>query len=198
MTAKPGTGRALLSPLDGAVRYATQVEAFARAFSEEALFRQRFTVEVEWLLALAAEPGIAELAPIPPETAAILKGWVAEFGPTEVARIKEIERRINHDVKAVEYLLKEKLASIGLGAAAEFAHFACTSEDINNLAHALMLRDGLVTEVAAPGERLAWRTCGGIPRPTRTYRCRATPTASPPRRRPSERSWPSSQLAGSA
>src|ERR1700733_15843200 len=103
----PATGGALaggagaLSPLDG--RYASQVEPFARAFSEEALLRQRFAVEVEWLLALAAEPGIEELAPIPPETAATLKGWVAEFGGADVAPIKVIERSINHDVKAVEY-----------------------------------------------------------------------------------------------
>ena len=137
------SGPGALSPLDG--RYAQQVETFAQAFSEEALFRQRFTVEVEWLLALAAEPGIAELAAIAPETAAVLKGWVADFGAEDVARIKEIEHRINHDVKAVEYLLKEKLAAIDFGPGAEFVHFACTSEDINNIAHALMLREGLAT-----------------------------------------------------
>ena len=99
-----------LSPLDG--RYAAAVEPFAKAFSEEALLRQRFSVEVEWLLLLAAEPGIVELAPIPPETAAILKDWVADFGPDDVARIKDIEGRINHDVKAVEYYLKERLPAI--------------------------------------------------------------------------------------
>jgi adenylosuccinate lyase len=130
-----------LSPLDG--RYAAAVEPFAKAFSEEALLRQRFAVEVEWLLLLAAEPGIVELAPIGPETAATLKGWVADFGPEDVARIKDIEARINHDVKAVEYFLKEKLAGIGFGPGTEFVHFACTSEDINNIAHALMLREGL-------------------------------------------------------
>ena len=97
-----------LSPLDG--RYAAKVEPFARAFSEDALFRQRFTVEVEWLLALAAEETIPELAPLSGATEAVLKAWVEDFGPADVARIKEIERRINHDVKAVEYLLKEKLA----------------------------------------------------------------------------------------
>src|ERR1700722_8605382 len=102
-----------LSPLDG--RYAAAVEPFAKAFSEEALLRQRFAVEVEWLLLLAAEPGIVELAPIPPETAAALKGWVGDFGAEDVARIKDIEARINHDVKAVEYYLKEKLTGIGFG-----------------------------------------------------------------------------------
>ena len=105
------TDRPALSPLDG--RYAPKVEAFARAFSEDALFRQRFTVEVEWLLTLAAEPGITELPPIPADLAATLKQWVEEFGPADVARIREIEQRINHDVKAVEYLLKEKLAAAG-------------------------------------------------------------------------------------
>jgi adenylosuccinate lyase len=138
-----GVSSGALSPLDG--RYAEQVRPFAAAFSEDALFRQRFTVEVEWLLALAAEPGVSELPPIASEAAATLKGWVAGFGPDDVARIKEIERRINHDVKAVEYLLKEKLAGIGFGPAAEFVHFGCTSEDINNIAHALMLREGLAT-----------------------------------------------------
>jgi adenylosuccinate lyase len=139
----PGRRAQALSPLDG--RYAPEVEPFATALSEEALFRQRFAVEVEWLLTLAGEPAIAELPVIPPEEAAVLKGWVAEFGAADVSRIKQIERRINHDVKAVEYLLKEKLAGIGFGPGAEFVHFACTSEDINNLAHALMLREGLVT-----------------------------------------------------
>jgi adenylosuccinate lyase len=144
MNTSAGTsGPGALSPLDG--RYARQVEPFARAFSEEALFRQRFTVEVEWFLALATEPGVTELAPVPAEMVAQLKGWVADFGPDDVARIKTIEARINHDVKAVEYLLKEKLVAMGFGPAAEFVHFACTSEDINNIAHALMLREGLAT-----------------------------------------------------
>ncbi len=169
-----------LSPLDG--RYAAQVEAFARAFSEEALFRQRFTVEVEWLVALAAEETIPELAPLNGATEAVLKAWVEDFGPADVARIKEIERRINHDVKAVEYLLKEKLASIGFGPEVEFVHFACTSEDINNVAHALMLReglstgwlpqaDGLVQEVWAAAEAYA-----SLPMPSHTHGQPASPT----------------------
>jgi adenylosuccinate lyase len=137
------SGPDAISPLDG--RYAPEVEAFATCMSEAALFRQRFTVEVEWLLFLAAEPAIPELPPIAPETAAVLKAWVAGFGPADVARIKDIERAINHDVKAVEYFLKERLAGIGFGPGAEFVHFACTSEDINNVAHALMLREGLAT-----------------------------------------------------
>ncbi len=130
-----------LSPLDG--RYAPGVEAFAGALSEAALFHQRFAVEVRWLLFLAGESQIRDLPPIGPDVAAVLEGWIADFGPDDVTRIKDIERQINHDVKAVEYYLKERLASIGFGPAAEFVHFACTSEDINNIAHALMLRDGL-------------------------------------------------------
>ncbi|MGH9114632.1 MAG: adenylosuccinate lyase, partial [Acidimicrobiales bacterium] len=141
-----------LSPLDG--RYAAQVEPFARAFSEEALFRRRLAVEVEWLLALAAEPSIPELAPVAPETAAVLREWATDFGPAAMARIKEIERRTNHDVKAVEYFLKEKLAGIGFGAGAELVHFACTSEDINHVAYSLMLRDGLETGWLPPADSL--------------------------------------------
>src|SRR5262245_1051298 len=169
-----------LSPLDG--RYARQVEPFARAFSEEALFRQRFTVEVEWFLALAAEPGVAELPPVPAETARLLKGWVADFGPDDVAQIKAIEGRINHDVKAVEYLLKEKLAAVGFGPASEFVHFACTSEDINNIAHALMLRGGLATGWLPLADGLieeVWRQAeehAALPMPSHTHGQPASPT----------------------
>ena len=178
MTPPDSTGA--LSPLDG--RYASQAAPYARAFSEEALFRQRFRVEVEWLLALAAEPAVAELEPVSPETADTLRGWVADFGAGDVARIKETERRINHDVKAVEYLLKEKLAGIGFGPGAEFVHFACTSEDINNLAHALMLRDGLESAWLPEAEALAgdvWRLAedtAGVPMPSHTHGQPASPT----------------------
>jgi adenylosuccinate lyase len=169
-----------LSPLDG--RYAAQVERYARAFSEEALFRQRFTVEVEWFLALAAEPAIRELPAMDAEARSAIRRWVTGFGPADVARIKQIERRINHDVKSVEYLLKEKLAGIGLGAAGEFVHFACTSEDINNVAHALMLRDGLgnswlpqaralTDEVWVQAEKYA-----SMPMPSHTHGQPASPT----------------------
>jgi adenylosuccinate lyase len=174
------TGPGALSPLDG--RYAAQVEPFARAFSEEALFRQRFTVEVEWLLTLAAEPGITELAPIPAGTAATLKAWVADFGPADVARIKAIEARINHDVKAVEYHLKEKLTAIGFGPGTEFVHFACTSEDINNIAHALMLREGLATGWLPLADALigeVWSQAAAyadLPMPSHTHGQPASPT----------------------
>jgi adenylosuccinate lyase len=143
-TAGPYHGSVALSPLDG--RYAAQLVDFEREFSEEALFRYRFTVEVEWLRALAARPEITELPALAPDIDAALKDWVAGFGAGEVAQIKEIERVTNHDVKAVEYFLKARLAEVGFAASsAEFVHFACTSEDVNNLAHAMMLREGLQT-----------------------------------------------------
>ncbi|MBV9660278.1 MAG: adenylosuccinate lyase [Acidimicrobiales bacterium] len=169
-----------LSPLDG--RYASQAEPYALAFSEAALFRQRFAVEVEWLLVLAAEPGITELAPVDAATADLLRKWAAEFGPDDVARVKEIERRINHDVKAVEYVLKEKLAGIDFGPGAEFVHFACTSEDINNLAHALMLRDGLHSAWLPSAQALTdevWVIASehaGMPMPSHTHGQAASPT----------------------
>jgi adenylosuccinate lyase len=169
-----------LSPLDG--RYAGQVERYARAFSEEALFRQRFAVEVEWFLTLAGEPAISELAPLPLEVVSRVRSWVDRFGAEDVARIKDIERRINHDVKAVEYLLKHKLTEIGYGAQSEFVHFGCTSEDINNLAHALMLRDGLATGWLPEAEALTdqvWDLAerwAAMPMPSHTHGQPASPT----------------------
>jgi adenylosuccinate lyase len=166
--------------LDG--RYATQAEPYARAFSEEALFRQRFRVEIDWLVALSRQPAIAELGLIPGETMALLARWVAEFGPADVARIKDIERQINHDVKAVEYYLKEKLATIDFGAGAEFVHFACTSEDINNVSHALMLRDGLTSAWLPQAEALVeevWALAeaqAATPMPSHTHGQPASPT----------------------
>jgi adenylosuccinate lyase len=99
-------------------------------------------VEVEWLLALAAEPGIVELKPFPATAVARLRALAADFSIADAARVKEIERTTNHDVKAVEYLIKERLSGDSeLGPALEFVHFACTSEDINNLSYALMLNE---------------------------------------------------------
>jgi adenylosuccinate lyase len=130
-----------LSPLDG--RYAGKVEALRPVFSEYGLIRARVKVEVEWLLALAAEPGIGELAALPDDAAARLRAIAADFSPADAARVKEIERSTNHDVKAVEYFIKQRLRDdAALAPALEFVHFACTSEDINNLAYGLMLREG--------------------------------------------------------
>ena len=143
-----------LSPLDG--RYAGKVAALRPIFSEFGLIKARVKVEVEWLLALAAEPGIAELAPLPAGAVAKLRGLVDGFEVADAARIKEIEWGTNHDVKAVEYFIKEKLKDDAeLAPALEFVHFACTSEDINNLSYSLMLSQARETVLVPALETLA-------------------------------------------
>src|SRR5579859_3062572 len=129
-----------LSPLDG--RYASKVETLRPIFSEFGLMHRRVHVEIEWLLALAADPGIVELPAFTADQVAKLKGISADFSVDDGARIKAIEATTNHDVKAVEYFIKERIGNdASLAQAKEFVHFACTSEDINNLSYALMLRD---------------------------------------------------------
>ncbi len=128
-----------LSPLDG--RYADKVEALRPIFSEYGLVRARVKVEVEWLLALAAHPGIVELPAFSQAAIARLRALAENFSVENAARVKAIEATTNHDVKAVEYFIKEQLKDDAeLAPALEFVHFACTSEDINNLSYALMLR----------------------------------------------------------
>jgi len=128
-----------LSPLDG--RYAAQAEALRPVFSEYGLMKARIQVELEWLKMLAAEPGIAVVAPFSPATIAEIDAVIAGFSVEHAEAIKAIEARTNHDVKAIEYWLKETLSgNPEVMAASEFIHFACTSEDINNLSHALMLK----------------------------------------------------------
>ena len=130
-----------LSPLDG--RYAGKVDGLRPIFSEYGLLKARVKVEVEWLLALAVEPGIIELSPFSDAAVLRLRALASAFTTDDAARIKEIERTTNHDVKAVEYFIKERLTGDAeLGPALEFVHFACTSEDINNLSYALMLEQG--------------------------------------------------------
>ncbi|KAF1717778.1 adenylosuccinate lyase [Pseudoxanthomonas yeongjuensis] len=137
-----------LSPLDG--RYAGKVDRLRPIFSEYGLLKARVKVEVEWLLALAAEPGIVELAPFSAAAAIRLRALASAFSTADAARVKEIERTTNHDVKAVEYFIKERLKEDAeLGPALEFVHFACTSEDINNLSYALMLEQAR-SEVLLP------------------------------------------------
>ena len=127
-----------LSPLDG--RYRSKVASLSGYFSEFALIRDRVRIEIAWLLALADEPAVAEVPPFTPAARAALGAVARDFAPGDAARVKEIERTTNHDVKAVEYWLKERLAGVeGLGPVLEFVHFACTSEDINNLAHGIAL-----------------------------------------------------------
>jgi len=128
-----------LSPLDG--RYAAKVDALRPIFSEYGLIHARVRVEIQWLLALAAERVMPELPSFDQAQIARLNALVTDFSPDDAARVKAIERTTNHDVKAVEYFIKERLGGDGgLAPALEFVHFACTSEDINNLAYALMLQ----------------------------------------------------------
>ena len=131
-----------ISPVDG--RYGSKVSVFRNIFSEYGLIRNRVTVEIRWLQQLAAHPEITEVPPFSDQANAFLDNLVTGFSLADAERIKEIERTTNHDVKAVEYFIKEKIAAVPeLHAVTEFVHFACTSEDINNLSHALMLREGL-------------------------------------------------------
>jgi adenylosuccinate lyase len=170
-----------LSPLDG--RYAAKVDALRPVFSEYGLIRARVRVEIEWLLALAAEPGIAELAPFDAAATSRLRAVASGFAPQDAARVKEIERATNHDVKAVEYFIKERLqGDAALAPALEFVHFACTSEDINNLAYALMLREGRETVVLPAIDALlaTLRTMAhahaALPMLSRTHGQTASPT----------------------
>ena len=130
-----------LSPLDG--RYEKKTAALRALFSEYGLIRLRVLVEVRWLQALSTHKGIEEVAPFSPAAKTLLDDIAANFSEADARRVKEIEAITNHDVKAIEYFLKEKVRdNAELAKAAEFIHFACTSEDINNLAYGLMLRDG--------------------------------------------------------
>ncbi|MCL4315457.1 MAG: lyase family protein, partial [Gammaproteobacteria bacterium] len=137
-----------ISPLDG--RYAKKTEALRAVFSEFGLIRYRVLVEVRWLQWLAASPDIPEVAPFSATAQRALDTLVEKFDLQAAQRVKEIERTTNHDVKAIEYFLKEQVkGNKELQAAAEFLHFACTSEDINNIAYALMLREAR-TQVLLP------------------------------------------------
>ena len=146
-----------LSPLDG--RYFAKLGALRSCFSEFALIKQRVRVEVEWLKALAAEPQISEVPAFSAQTITLLDHLVSQFSTADGERVKAIEATTNHDVKAVEYFLKERLAdNAEIMQVAEFIHFACTSEDINNLCHALMLtearRDVLLPALTAINTKL--------------------------------------------
>jgi adenylosuccinate lyase len=130
-----------VSPIDG--RYGSKTADLRPIFSELGLIRHRVLVEVRWLQALAAEPAIAEVPPLSGHALNVLEGIVENFSEADGHRVKNIERSTNHDVKAVEYFIKERIAgNAELEAVSELIHFACTSEDINNLAYALMLREG--------------------------------------------------------
>ncbi len=131
-----------VSPIDG--RYGSKSAPLRDVFSEFGLIKRRVLVEVRWLQCLAAHPGIEEVASLSAEANRLLNEIAENFNEVDARRIKDIEGITNHDVKAVEYFIKERFAGNSeLQSIAEFVHFACTSEDINNLSHALMLRDGI-------------------------------------------------------
>ena len=139
-----------ISPIDG--RYADKVDKLRPVFSEYGLIRLRVLVEVRWLQALAKHPLITEVSPFSDAATQLLNSIVSDFSEVDAQRVKDIEKTTNHDVKAVEYLLKEKIAGCAeLEQVSEFIHFACTSEDINNLSYALMLKEGREIIIAQIG-----------------------------------------------
>ncbi|MFQ3786818.1 adenylosuccinate lyase [Halomonas sp. A29] len=169
-----------LSPVDG--RYGNKAEALREHFSEFGLIRARVIVEIRWLQRLAEQAGIVEVPPLSAEATAFLEAMLRDFSLTDAERIKEIERTTNHDVKAVEYFIKEKIAGQPeLHAITEFVHFACTSEDINNLSYGVMLTDGLkallpvMHQVADEIAKLAHEHAA-LPMLSRTHGQTATPT----------------------
>jgi adenylosuccinate lyase len=170
-----------LSPLDG--RYQKKAAALGDAFSEFALTRERVRVEFAWLKSLAAEKAIEELPELSSNAVAFLDKLVADFSPADALAVKKIEATTNHDVKAVEYWIKEKFKSLPeLAPHSEFVHFACTSEDINNVSHALMLKRGVMEtwlaqydQVLAAMSNVAIATAS-MPMLSRTHGQAATPT----------------------
>ena len=175
------TALTAVSPIDG--RYGSKTDSLRAIFSEYGLIRFRVTVEVKWLLALAAHSKITEVPALSSEATAILNQLVDQFTVADAERVKEIERTTNHDVKAVEYLIKEKIQdSAELAAISEFVHFACTSEDINNLSHGLMLKTGMedavlpvMNELISEVEALA-KDHADQPMLSRTHGQTASPT----------------------
>ena len=170
-----------ISPLDG--RYAARLDALRPIFSEYGLIRYRVKVEIEWLIALANTPGIVELPPFSTAATQRLRAIASDFSPEDAAAVKAIERTTNHDVKAVEYFLKQRIGEDAeLAPALEFVHFACTSEDINNLSYALMLEDArlivlkpALTSIAATLRQLAHQQAAQ-PMLSRTHGQTASPT----------------------
>ena len=170
-----------ISPIDG--RYASKTADLRPIFSEFGLIRHRVIVEIRWLQSLAANEDITEVPTFSADTAAQLERIISGFSEADAQRVKEIERTTNHDVKAVEYLLKEKIAgNTELERVGEFIHFACTSEDINNLAHALMLSEGRDSVILPLADRLIAairelaHAYAGQPMLSRTHGQPASPT----------------------
>ena len=169
-----------ISPLDG--RYGNKVAVLREVFSEYGLIKRRVKVEVRWLQALAALPGVIEVPAFSDVATQSLNNIVTSFDESQAQTIKEIERTTNHDVKAVEYFLKSQFTEqFELAAVSEFIHFACTSEDINNLSHALMLRDGIAVIVPAMQKivnelTVLADTQASVPMLSRTHGQTASPT----------------------
>jgi adenylosuccinate lyase len=170
-----------ISPVDG--RYGSKTVDLRPIFSEYGLIRARVQVEVRWLRALAGDPRITEVPALSAAAEAALNGILDNFSTADAGLVKEIERETNHDVKAVEYFLKRKIAgNRELEAISEFIHFACTSEDINNLSHALMLQLGREQQLLAEMDQLIdairnlAHTHAGIPMLSRTHGQPASPT----------------------
>ncbi|MGH8491861.1 MAG: adenylosuccinate lyase [Moraxellaceae bacterium] len=174
------TALTALSPVDG--RYGSKVDTLRPIFSEYGLIRARVEVEVRWLQKLAAHAGIPEVPAFSNEANAFLDKLVAEFSETDAEWIKTTERTTNHDVKAVEYFLKDRVEALPeLNKVSEFIHFACTSEDINNTSHGLMLKAGrevLLTEMNKVLEAIKTlaRTNADLPMLSRTHGQTASPT----------------------
>ncbi len=172
---------AALSPLDG--RYAKSVEALRPIFSEYGLMRARVKVELNWFKALAAEPKIVEVPAFSEFTIKEIDDVIAEFSLDDAAAVKAIEATTNHDVKAIEYWLKERFSGVPeVAEASEFIHFACTSEDINNLSHALMLQEAReavllpqLAEITAKLQTMA-HDLAAVPMMSRTHGQPATPS----------------------
>ncbi len=170
-----------ISPIDG--RYGSKTTEFRTIFSEFGLIKNRVLVEIRWLQTLAEHPQITELPALSAEANQQLNALVDNFSEADALRIKEIEKTTNHDVKAVEYFIKESFAdNAELNAIGEFVHFACTSEDINNLSHALMLREGRDEVLLPQMEKVCGaiaemgRTFAAVPMLSRTHGQTASPT----------------------
>ena len=175
------TALTALSPLDG--RYAAKVENLRIHFSEYGLIRNRVRVEIEWLRALAADAAIGECPAFSDATITELKQIISGFSVADAGAIKAIEARTNHDVKAMEYWLKERLAgNAEVMRVSEFIHFGCTSEDINNVSHALMLKDAVAGSLLPELDRVIGRLrelahqLADLPMLARTHGQPATPT----------------------
>ncbi|MDP6513751.1 MAG: adenylosuccinate lyase [SAR202 cluster bacterium] len=141
-----------ITPLDG--RYRTQISGLADCLSEWALIKRRVMVEVEWLIEMADVPQISDMRNLSGGEIELLRGLVADFDDDAALRVTEIERTTNHDVKAVEYYIQEKLQGTSLEDVTQWVHFCCTSEDINNLSHALMLKESIEKEWLPSAELL--------------------------------------------